>query len=213
MAALQKYVIELLSTAAANEWDSGPGHATFLFLDLPAELRNLIYTFVFDYEVKASSDHERCPSNALALLRLNHQVYEEACLLPYLCCTFVFFTFGGIERFAKLRTPQQLRSMQRVQLSMICISSGIWIKGLWPIAELVTLLQQITSVKYVALRCRGYSLDNSAIMALELLAKELFKSLPKVKISAENVIDGWTVSLDGEEKGWSMLRAKLASAW
>ncbi|KAF2831198.1 hypothetical protein CC86DRAFT_401745 [Ophiobolus disseminans] len=99
------------------------------FLQLPPELRIVIYTFVIRGHLHVRStppslqfrSQDEAHKNALALLFACRQVRAEAVLLPYALNTFslshIFIRGGAKSRFLKARTVAQLQSIQAIYFS------------------------------------------------------------------------------------------------
>ncbi|CAN9136005.1 unnamed protein product [Alternaria alternata] len=91
----------------------------FPFLRLPAELRNVVYNYVFSGTHHAISNSGfRLTACNMGLLLVSRQVHTECALLPYKLSTLSFSFTGPIRRFLEARTEQQLRSIEDMRVFM-----------------------------------------------------------------------------------------------
>jgi len=96
---------------------SDPKGASPLVLRLPAELRNIVYDYVFGNSIyPLAGSHERLTKDALALLYVNRQLYTETALLPYCTGTFASEALNILREFIDRRTPAQLQAINSIQL-------------------------------------------------------------------------------------------------
>ncbi|KAH6638224.1 hypothetical protein C7974DRAFT_451518 [Boeremia exigua] len=101
-------------------------------LRLPAELRNIIYAYTFGgntWSINMSGGQtpraDNAVKHALALLRVNQQIYAESHLFPYLCNTFAGRHNGHLREWI-----QSLCAMHRESITCIQHSHrGYLIKG------------------------------------------------------------------------------------
>ncbi|KAF2825112.1 hypothetical protein CC86DRAFT_271792, partial [Ophiobolus disseminans] len=82
------------------------------FLDLPGELRNQIYDYVFDQTChipKRGEYHSGNISHPVVLLHTCRQIHHETQLLPYKRFTFSFYSKFSLGMWERKRTKQQLK--------------------------------------------------------------------------------------------------------
>jgi hypothetical protein len=93
-------------------------------LKLPAELRHIIYEFVFsdlEYDITTGAPasalvaRHQHPPHAFALLRASRQIYAEISLLPYNMATFQFYNRNMLDIFFRALSSQQVAAVRRVR--------------------------------------------------------------------------------------------------
>jgi hypothetical protein len=86
------------------------------FLELPGELRNKIYDYVFpnSHDLVVSPNHVQ----PLALLHTCRQIYLETSILHYLRSTFHFTSLESLASWKGARTAQQLKAVSRIVVSL-----------------------------------------------------------------------------------------------
>jgi len=98
-------------------------------LSLPAELRNLIYSYVFANQTiepvpepwRQRNDTTIRDPIVLTLLHVNRQLHAETRLLPYRDISFAFTSTRTLNVFVAKRSQEQLDFIQSLQIeSMIC---------------------------------------------------------------------------------------------
>ena len=103
-------------------------------LRLPAELRNLIYSYVFAHQTiepvpelwRQRNDTTIRVHNVLTLLRVNRQLHAETRLLPYQNTTFVFTSTYALDAFVARRSQEQLDFIQSVQINLMLQDEKFW---------------------------------------------------------------------------------------
>jgi hypothetical protein len=102
---------------------------TFRMLDLPGEVRNMIYEHVFasqTYQPHIRWTPYRLtilnPRHVLALLYVSRQVHTETSLLSYSCMTFSFSDNRYFNDFLNVLTPTQTKAVQHLQLNTKVLS-------------------------------------------------------------------------------------------
>ncbi|KAI4644832.1 uncharacterized protein J4E79_010967 [Alternaria viburni] len=103
-------------------------------LRLPAELRNLIYTYAFDNTTytffKSNRDTEITPCNesltedSMSLLLVSRQIHAETAYLPYKLITFDFLVHNDnksqwkpyVRKFLAKRSEEQIKAMSCLTL-------------------------------------------------------------------------------------------------
>jgi hypothetical protein len=84
-------------------------------LELPGELRNKIYDYVFpdNHDLVVSPNHVQ----PLALLHACRQIRLETNILPYLRSTFHLTSLESLTSWKEMRTVQQLKAVSRIVVS------------------------------------------------------------------------------------------------
>jgi hypothetical protein len=102
---------------------------TFRLLDLPGEVRNLIYEYVFSsqtYQPHIGWTPYRLtklnPRHVLALLYVSRQIHAETSLLAYSLMTFSFSDDSYFNDFLNVLTPTQTKAVQHLQLNTKVLS-------------------------------------------------------------------------------------------
>jgi hypothetical protein len=102
---------------------------TFRLLDLPGEVRNLIYEHVFSpqtYQPHIGWTPYRLtklnPRHVLALLYVSRQIHAETSLLAYSLMTFSFSDDSYFSDFLNVLTPTQMKAVQHLQLNTKVLS-------------------------------------------------------------------------------------------
>ncbi|RYN17509.1 hypothetical protein AA0113_g6727 [Alternaria arborescens] len=89
----------------------------FPFLRFPAELRNVVYDYVFgSTHYKFYNSRCRMATHNINLLLVSRQLHTECALLPYKLSTFSFGFTAPIRRFLEARTKQQLRAIEDMRV-------------------------------------------------------------------------------------------------
>lgn len=103
------------------------------FFRLPAELRNMVYFYTLGGHIwtismsggKNKARADNAIEHSLALLRVNRQIYAEACFFPYLYSTFAGRHNGHLGEWV-----QSLSNEQRASITSIkCDRRGHIVKG------------------------------------------------------------------------------------
>jgi hypothetical protein len=148
----------------------------FLFLHLPAEIRNSIYRHLL---CQSTTIEAFCRTTDLhpAVLRANHQVYDEAKLILYGENYFGMWIRDGLrgerayfvccEHFAENveRKLCQFRLIQRYDIHIdILDEEDIWtIKRI--VRDVCNVLSEVPRIKHLIITLRGYSDSYQALLA------------------------------------------------
>ena len=155
----------------------------FPFLNLPSEIRSLIYSMVLDTgETPIQIAHEQyshhsfhppkiAPSEGCQFCKLSKrpgitrfpisvllvcsQIHHESHLLPYLLNTFVIYT-STLLGFVHARTPSQLRSLRSISLPGIVLDDGDHLSySAWMLWEITDGLKSLKKLTLGLLILRG----------------------------------------------------------
>jgi hypothetical protein len=108
---------------------------TFWFLDLPAEVRNTIYKFVFSEQISIplpiDLPRDPNPRHGLALLHVNRQLHAETSLLAHSLRTFSFNDPSMIGVWLGITKARQASAIQHLQLNTLVAPrfEGFWTKA------------------------------------------------------------------------------------
>jgi hypothetical protein len=159
---------------------------------LPAELRNLIYDYVFERQIVEPdpgflySATQCCTPNALALLHVNRQLYAETLHLPYNNFFFTFCSSRAISTFFTARSDRRLAAIQHLELQceiVWCLSFDYheWRRDTFSVLQRVPALSSIDVLNRGNLRS-----EVSMRERLEKCAGYIHSWAPGVKISARD---------------------------
>lgn len=155
----------------------------FPFLNLPSEIRSLIYSMVLDTgETPIQIAHEQyshhsfhppeiTPSEGcqfckppkrpgitrfpISVLLVCSQIHHESHLLPYLLNTFVMYT-STLLGFVHARTPSQLRSLRSISLPGMVLDDGDHLSySAWMLWEITDGLKSLKKLTLGLLILRG----------------------------------------------------------
>ncbi|KAF2831077.1 hypothetical protein CC86DRAFT_377994 [Ophiobolus disseminans] len=144
---------ETLNSCKASETESATLDApTSPLLDLPAELRNRTYFYVFcnyvaepePFKALRAEPAHRTPT-VIALLYTNCQVYAETRLLLYLNFIFTITSTFGFKKFLNKRSQEQIGAIRYLQLQTVGCQFLLYDEKLWaakqfkPLARLAKL--------------------------------------------------------------------------
>lgn len=121
-----EYVLDASSQMCADIASSLVHRASFHFLCLPAEIRNMIYVYALGgntWSIKMTQDTtgativrvENGIRNALSLLKVNRQIHAEAHLFPYLYNIFAGVHSGHLLEWVKSLTDTQRTSIKAIK--------------------------------------------------------------------------------------------------
>ena len=142
--ALKRYTLLI---SIDNPSTAMPNPPTSPLLRLPAELRNLIYSYIFSHQTfqpgsdpwgERINDTNRAPI-VLALLRVNRQLHAETRFLPYQNFTFAFASSLGLDEFVARRSQEQLDFIQSVQIKSYGCVRMLQDEKLWELEQFRSL--------------------------------------------------------------------------
>lgn len=173
------------------------------FLDLPGEIRNLIYEQVFSDRTwnlcPWQQNTQTGPNNALALLQTSRQIHAETELLPYTLSTFSARDSKRVRTWELQRTARQVGAVRKVEhlYQSHCLFLGNappvilddlpWIRKLG--SDVVKTIARFPGVKHIYLRFElGEGRSGCEKVALEQMRSVFVRQWPALGFSVEHAV-------------------------
>jgi hypothetical protein len=175
-----------------------------VFLDLPGELRNVVYDLVFQYRtVNVRAGRYRDYPNGktrdgLALLRVNRLIHAEALLLPYIRTTFAFTRTANIMAFLGRRTPEQVKVIESIQLTVIDGSRMFGERSVGMTTGVLRYLEHLSGLTQIELieMSRFKPRDHYLSRSLERMCGMIRVWKPEIDITARDPEETWNLALN-----------------
>lgn len=189
-------------------------------LRLPAELRHLIYEFLFghlEYEMETKGNgsflvaryRHQPRAHTFALLRVSRQIYAETSLLPCNLATFHFYNKSLIDVFFHALSSQQAAAVRKVcfVVKFVCWDTeGVtWEPLVRHYPEVWLSLVGVVDLHLLVERIIEGSPPMKKLVTLLLeLREEVQKQIPRLTkltfASYRDNGDGWDVAKEMEER-------------